>query len=99
MEVEQSIDLHLDVILGDNVLLVEVVHLLAKVDCVRIRVAAIGHSYDVFRFIHKGYDDVDTWFEDCSKLTQAFDDFRFRLGNNYKRLLNKDKGQQYCGDN
>ena len=34
LEVEQSIDLHLDVIFGDNVLLVEVVHLLAKVDCV-----------------------------------------------------------------
>ena len=84
LEVEQGIDLHLNVIFGDNVLLVKVVHLLTKVNRARIQIATIGHRHDGFRTIHEGDDNVDTRFEYCTKLTQTFDDFRFRLGYNDK---------------
>ena len=61
LEIEQRVDLHLNVILGDNVLLVKVINLLAKVNLVGVDIASVGQRDDSLSLVDKRDDDVDTW--------------------------------------
>ena len=81
LEVEQRVDLHLNVIFGDNVLLVEVVHLFAQVDRVGVDVASVGHRDDGFGTVYERDDDVDAGFEGGVIFAEPLNNLCFRLWN------------------
>ena len=62
LEIEQRVNLHLDVILGDNILLVKVVHLLAQVYGVTVHIPSSVHCDNSLGSVHKRDDNIDTRF-------------------------------------
>ena len=104
LEIEQGIDLHLDIILGDDILLVEVVDLLSQVYAVAIDIASAHQCANDFCTVDKRNNDVDTGFQRCIILTQSLNDLGLTLWNDDDGHLGKDqreddKSYQYVSSN
>ena len=95
LEIEQCVDFRLHVVLGDNVLLGEVIHLFPEVDIVGIYISSSHHRYNILCPIYKGDYDVDTWLEGSMIATEPLDNSRFRLWDDDKRHLCKQKNANH----
>ena len=75
LEIQQRIDLHLDVILGNHVLTVEVIHLFAQVDAAGIGIASVLDRHNLLGMVDEGDDKVNTWVQGSIILTQSLHNF------------------------
>ena len=79
------------VVLGDYVLLVEVVHLLAQVDGIGIHITAATHGNDFLCTVDERNDYVDAGLQRGIILAETLDNLGLRLGNDDKTFLDQHK--------
>ena len=91
LEVEQSIDLSLHIVLRNHILLIKVIHLFAQVDRVGVEIPAVGISHSGFGSVDERDDDVHTRLQCGIIFAQAFNNFGFGLGNNHQTFFHKDE--------
>ena len=82
LEVKQGVDFGHHIILGDDALFVEIVHLLTHVDARGTGDAAVLPTDDGFLgLLDDGQDDIDASVQGAVVLAETLDNHRFRLGN------------------
>ena len=81
LEIKQCINLHLDIILGNHILSVEVIHLFTKIDVVGIGISTPTHRHDGLRLVDERDNDVDTRLQGGIVATQSLDNLGLTLGN------------------
>ena len=95
MEIEQSVDFHLYIILSDDILAVEVIDLFAEVNPVGIDIASARHCHQRLSMVYEGDDDIDAWLKGLVIASKAFDNLSFRLWDDDDSLLQDDCCQHY----
>ena len=97
MEIEQSINLHLNVIFCDYILACKIIHLLTQINRIRVDIATVMHRNYRLCTVYKRNNQIDTRLECRIILTQTFYNSRFTLWNNHHSHLNENDGQNNEG--
>ena len=89
--------MHLYIVLGNHVLLVEIVHLFTQVYRARIVIVTTLLGYNYLGAVDEWDDDVDTGLQRGVVLAEALDDAGFRLRDDYYSHLDKYDGEGQQG--
>ena len=90
--------MRLNVVFGENVLLVEVVHLFAQVDGVCINIPASAYGHNLLCTVYEGDYDVDARLQRCVILAETLYYLGLRLRDDDKTFLDQHERADYQRD-
>ena len=95
LEIQQCIDLRLHIILGNHILLVEVIDLLTQINVGGVEITPSTVSDNALGLVNKRDNHIDTGTQRGMILAKTLNDLGLALRDNHKALFHDDERKQY----